>query len=71
MSAEVISLDDRREPPDEPGNGAREAVLSVLHHIDFDFAMNDLRFSKPDLEAQDEFLARLWEAGFKVVPVNE
>ena len=53
MSADVIQLNEHREPPN-PGNGAREAMI---------------RMGYPDWSV-DFFLANLWLAGFKVVPLD-
>ena len=58
----VIQLDDFRRK----GNGAREALIEHMSY----YAMNE-----QDLEEIGEFidvlLARLWLAGYKIVPLEE
>lgn len=59
MMAEVIIFPDRKPQPTTPnGNGAREVILEWLELA-------------PDREEIcDKLLMRLWERGFKIVPLG-
>lgn len=61
---DVIDLNSRRPLPN-PGNGAREALIEIGK--DCPFHVQD------DLASywSDDVLIRLWERGFKVVPLEE
>jgi predicted ABC-class ATPase len=63
--AEIVDIAAHRAPP-RPGNGAREAVISIAEQIQ---AETGRQFNCPD--CADFFLALLWYRGFKVVPLDD
>ena len=62
MSAEIISLDEKRPAPN-PGNGARVAAIEIA------LGLNDTQLAEAECWA-DWLLAELWIRGFKVVPLE-
>ena len=60
MSAEIVELAAKRKPPN-PGNGARESVNMGFHALRLD----------SHIETADLFLIWLWDAGFKVIPLED
>ena len=62
--SDVIDLNSRRPPPN-PGNGAREALIEIGKDCPFHVQDNLAAYWS------DDVLIRLWERGFKVVPIEE
>jgi hypothetical protein len=66
MTSEIIEFAKQGAPPEEPGNGAREALLRVFLDNSDIWIMED---ETPD-NLVDFMLAELWMRGFKVVPLE-
>lgn len=64
MSADIISLDEHRQPP-EPGNGAREALIEIGENCPFHVECDVV------IHWADDLLVHLWMRGFKIVPVDD
>lgn len=66
MSADIIEFAKRGEPlAVEPGNGAREALIRIFEEHGCD-ELGD----PAAVESADVVLMKLWDAGFKVVPLE-
>lgn len=55
------------EFPQNKGNGAREAVMEILDDNHMRMPLGEWDYPA----VTDYWLGRLWEAGFKVVPLQE
>ena len=65
MSADIIAFAKRGAPPAD-GNGAREALIRIFEEHGCDEPGDPAA-----VESADVVLMKLWDAGFKVVPVTE
>jgi hypothetical protein len=73
VSAEIVSLNDRRRPP-EDGNGALAVVRDYLARVHPARVMARSIVDQAEIDAAlpdaDYFLAWLWEQGFKIEPIE-
>ncbi len=68
MTAEIIRLNDHRDPePESEGNGAREVLIEIVTHMADCQSCGALTLE----ERADVILGSLWIEGFKLVPLED